>query len=134
MHTPVRFLTHSLIAPITAAVLLAALTSLNAGHHELVIQGGSVIDTRTGKAMENQTLVIEGDRITRVAPAKEVTVPSEARAIEAYKFFYPTISCLAVFQGNNVTGVVDNKVGGILQGQPKPCPSAAMSTVYRALL
>jgi N-acyl-D-aspartate/D-glutamate deacylase len=74
---------HSLIALITAAVLLAPLTSLKAGHHELVIQGGSVIDTRTGKALENQTVVIEGDRITRVAPAKEVAVPSDARVVDA---------------------------------------------------
>jgi hypothetical protein len=45
MRTPVRFLAHSLIAPITAAVLLALVTSLKAGHHELIIQGGSVIVT-----------------------------------------------------------------------------------------
>jgi imidazolonepropionase-like amidohydrolase len=83
MRTPVRFLAHLLIAPITAAVLLAPLTSLKAGHHELIIQGGSVIDTRTGKAMENQTIVIEGDRITRVAPAKEVAVTSDARIVDA---------------------------------------------------
>ena len=41
---------------------------------------------------------------------------------------------LAVFQGNNVTVVVDNKVGGILQGQPKPCASAAMSTVHSSAI
>jgi hypothetical protein len=57
-----RFSRHLLITSITAAFLLAPLMTLKAGHHELIIQGGSVIDTRTGKALENQTVVIEGDR------------------------------------------------------------------------
>src|SRR4029453_5375145 len=83
MRTPVRFLAHLLIAPITAAVLFAPLTSLKAGHHELIIQGGSVIDTRTGKAMENQTIVIEGDRITRGGRAKGAAVTSDARIVDA---------------------------------------------------
>jgi imidazolonepropionase-like amidohydrolase len=126
MRTPVRFLAHLLIAPITAAVLLAPLTSLKAGHHELIIQGGSVIDTRTGKAMENQTVVIEGDRITRVAPAKEVAVPSDARVVDArgrwivpglidmhvHRAGQPDLVPFALYVANGVTSIRD--MGGNL--------------------
>jgi hypothetical protein len=126
MHTPVRFLTHSLIAPITAAVLLALLTPLKADHHELIIQGGSIIDTRTGKAMDNQTVVIEGDRITRVAPAKEVAVPSDARVVDArgrwivpgliemhvHRGGQPDLVPFALYVANGVTSIRD--MGGNL--------------------
>jgi imidazolonepropionase-like amidohydrolase len=126
MPTPVRFLRHSLIVPITAAVLLAPLTSLKAGPHELVIQGGSVIDTRTGKALENQIVVIKGDRIARVAPAKEVAVPADARVIDArgqwivpglidmhvHRAGQPDLVPFALYVANGVTSIRD--MGGNL--------------------
>jgi hypothetical protein len=39
-------------------------------------------------------------------------------AIEAYKFFYPTVSILATWKGNEAAGVVANKSFLILQGSP----------------
>ena len=41
------------------------------------------------------------------------------RAIEAYKFFYPTVSGRAIFVENERLGIVPNKVWGTLEGQPK---------------
>jgi hypothetical protein len=41
------------------------------------------------------------------------------RAIEAYKFFYPTVSGHAIFLENERLGIVPNKVFGTLEGQPR---------------
>src|ERR1700741_299077 len=41
------------------------------------------------------------------------------RAIEAYKFFYPTVSGAAIVRGNEQIGVVPNKVFGILDCAPE---------------
>lgn len=40
------------------------------------------------------------------------------RAIEAYKFFYPTVSGHAIFVGNAKLGIVPNKVFGTLDSKP----------------
>jgi hypothetical protein len=42
-----------------------------------------------------------------------------ARAIEAYKFFYPTVSIFGTWQGNLDAGTVPNKVLLILHGRPE---------------
>jgi hypothetical protein len=41
------------------------------------------------------------------------------RAIEAYRFFYPTVSGSAIFKGNAKLGIVPNKVFGTLDTKPK---------------
>jgi len=41
------------------------------------------------------------------------------RAVEAYRFFYPTVSGCALFKGNYTIGIVPNKVSGTLDTQPK---------------
>jgi hypothetical protein len=41
------------------------------------------------------------------------------RAIEAYRFFYPTVSGSAIFKGNQKLGVVPNRVFGTLDTQPR---------------
>ncbi|MGA7244869.1 MAG: DUF1254 domain-containing protein [Terracidiphilus sp.] len=41
------------------------------------------------------------------------------RAIEAYRFFYPTVSGHAIFVGNEKIGIVPNKVFGTLDSKPK---------------
>src|SRR5580692_9193611 len=40
------------------------------------------------------------------------------RATEAYKFFYPSVSILATWKGNEAAGVVSNRSFLILQGSP----------------
>ncbi|MDY0976954.1 DUF1254 domain-containing protein [Massilia sp. CFBP9012] len=41
------------------------------------------------------------------------------RAVQAYRFFYPTVSGAAIVHGNLEIGVVDNRVFGILDGKPR---------------
>ena len=41
------------------------------------------------------------------------------RAIQAYRFFYPTVSGAAIFKGNEEIGLVDNKVFGVLDTKPR---------------
>jgi Amidohydrolase family len=120
------FLAHSLITPLTAALLLIPVVSLKAGTDELVINGGSVIDTRTGKALENQTVVIEGDRITRVAPTEKIAVSADARVVDArgrwivpglidmhvHRAGQPDLVPLALYVANGVTSIRD--MGGNL--------------------
>jgi len=42
-----------------------------------------------------------------------------ARAIDAYKFFYPTVVGAAIIKGNESVGLVTNKVFGIMDSNPK---------------
>lgn len=58
-----------------------------------------------------------------------------ARAIGAYKFFYPTVSGAAIVKGNEQIGVVANKVFGILDCAPEQLVYTANSdTPYGPLL
>src|SRR6185295_7914999 len=58
-----------------------------------------------------------------------------ARAIAAYKFFYPTVSGAAIVRGNEQIGVVPNKVFGILDCAPEQLVFTANSdTPYGPLL
>jgi hypothetical protein len=41
------------------------------------------------------------------------------RAIDAYKFFYPTVVGAAIIKGNESVGLVTNKVFGIMDSNPK---------------
>lgn len=45
--------------------------------------------------------------------------PDLNRAVEAYKFFYPTVSGAAIVKGNEEVGIVDNKVFGVLDTKPR---------------
>jgi hypothetical protein len=58
-----------------------------------------------------------------------------ARAIQANKFFYPTVSGAAIVKGNEQIGVVPNKVFGILDCAPEQLVVTANSdTPYGPLL
>jgi hypothetical protein len=41
------------------------------------------------------------------------------RAIQCYRFFFPSVSGLAIFKGNNSVGVVENRVFATLDGRPR---------------
>lgn len=58
-----------------------------------------------------------------------------ARAIAAYKFFYPTVSGAAIVRGNHQIGIVSNKVFGILDCAPEQLVFTANSdTPYGPLM
>jgi imidazolonepropionase-like amidohydrolase len=71
------------VAKMAFTILLALAVTAESGPHILVIEGGSVVDTRTGQLLENRTVVVEGGRITRVAPAREVGIPPHAQVVDA---------------------------------------------------
>src|SRR5262245_50949851 len=57
------------------------------------------------------------------------------RAIQAYKFFYPTVSGAAIVRGNEQIGVIPNKVFGILDCGPEQLVFTANSdTPYGPLM
>lgn len=41
------------------------------------------------------------------------------RAVQAYRFFFPTVSGLAMFKGNEAVGVTPNQVFGVLDTEPE---------------
>ena len=41
------------------------------------------------------------------------------RAVQAYRFFYPSVSGIALFKGMRAAGVLDNKVFGVLDAKPQ---------------
>ncbi len=56
---------------------------MTANKTPLVVRGGRLIDGNGGKPLENATIVIEGNRIKRVAAGERVDFPKEARLIDA---------------------------------------------------
>ncbi len=50
--------------------------------NKTVITAGRLIDTRAGRVLTDQRIVIEGERITRVGPAAEVDAPPDAARID----------------------------------------------------
>lgn len=62
---------------------LGAQTSVREKEKPLIfIKAGRLIDVRAGRVLENQGILIEGERIKSVAPLKAVTVPPAARVID----------------------------------------------------
>ena len=45
------------------------------------------------------------------------------RAVQAYRFFFPTVSGLAIFKGNQAVGVIPNRV--FARSPPSPSRSAS---------
>ena len=57
------------------------------------------------------------------------------RAIQAYRFFYPTVSGLAIYQGNEAIGLIPNQVFGVLDTRPEHVNLTQSSdTVYGPML
>ncbi|MBI2350650.1 MAG: hypothetical protein HYV00_04090, partial [Deltaproteobacteria bacterium] len=82
----------------------------------IVVRGGRLIDGNGGKPVDNATVVIEGNRITRV-DSGQVDVPKEARIIDARgKTMLPglidnhvhyRVFCGELFLAHGVTSVRD---------------------------
>ncbi len=73
---------HRLIAAASCLAILMASPTLAADVPAIVIHAGHLIDTQTGKVLDDQTLVIQGDKITAVGPSASITVPNGAQRIE----------------------------------------------------
>ena len=106
-------------------VLFAAQAVLGQGdlvpEPKLVIKGGTLIDGTGRPPLANSVIVIEGDRITAVGEQGQVSIPPDARTIEAAgKFILPGLSDMHIhwqewmpelFLAYGVTSVVDLESG-----------------------
>lgn len=69
-------------------------------------------------AADSPAYVFNGGFPTEETIQKAYDDADLARAIQAYKFFYPTVSGIAIIEGNRKIGVVANKVFGKLDTKP----------------
>jgi hypothetical protein len=86
--------TRKMVAAIATWALVWFPTTHLAGKFALaetvVIRGGSVFNSRTGKMESDRTVAVEGQRITFVGNAADYSVPKDARVIKAEgKFIIP---------------------------------------------
>lgn len=84
----------SAVLPALWALLLAAVAvrgqAPQQANQATVIQGGTVVDVRTGALQPNSVVVIEGNRISRLGAAGQVQAPAGATVISAAgKFIIP---------------------------------------------
>ncbi len=107
-------------------IVMAGLSSPQAqenlvGANRLVIQGATLISGAGSTPVQNTVVVIEGNRITAVGPAGQVSVPQGAEVIQAEgKFIIPGLSDMHVhwqswmpelFLAHGVTSAVDLESG-----------------------
>ena len=59
-----------------------AQTTTPAPLKHVVVKAGHVLDVKTGKTLNNQAIVIEGDKIVSVGPAADAKVPPDATMID----------------------------------------------------
>jgi imidazolonepropionase-like amidohydrolase len=67
---------------ILSLMLACTMTVGAADAQQTYVRAGKLIDVRSGKMLSDQTIVIRGDRIERVAPAAEVQVPADAHVMD----------------------------------------------------
>src|SRR4051794_12870720 len=48
----------------------------------VAVRAGRLFDSKAGRMLTNQVVLIEGERITEVGPAAQVRIPAEARVID----------------------------------------------------
>ena len=71
---------------LTSLLLLSAAATMHAQASPVVaIRAGRLFDSKSGKAAENQIILIEGEKITAVGPADSVQVPAGAQVIDLGK-------------------------------------------------
>lgn len=85
----------------------------------LAVSCTSENNSTTRKSTSQNTYAFKGGFPTQEAAQKAYDDADMARAIEAYKFFYPTVSIFGTWQGNIHAGTVPNKVLLILHGRPE---------------
>jgi imidazolonepropionase-like amidohydrolase len=70
--------------PVLAAflVMVGAVAPLRSQTPQVVaIRAGRLFDSKSGQALADQVVLIEGDKITAVGPAGSVQIPSGAQVI-----------------------------------------------------
>lgn len=70
-----------------AAVFLGAIAPAMAAQNSqpTAIRAGRLFDSKSGKILENQIILVEGEKISSVGPADQVQIPSGAQVIDLSK-------------------------------------------------
>ncbi|KGF82929.1 Xaa-Pro dipeptidase [Massilia sp. JS1662] len=69
--------------PLAAALAMLTLTfSAAAADQVVAIRAGKLVDVVAGKVLQDQTILVSGERITAVGPSASTTVPAGARVID----------------------------------------------------
>jgi len=72
-----------------AAGLLALIASVSAAHAQtagvIAIRAGHLFDSKSGKLLDNQIVLVKDDKITAVGPADAVQIPADAQMIDLSK-------------------------------------------------
>jgi imidazolonepropionase-like amidohydrolase len=70
------------LTALLTTIAAMAITASAQAPKRTVIRGGRVLNVRTGELRANQAIVIEGDKITQIAPSSEVTAASGDTTID----------------------------------------------------
>ena len=113
-----------------ALVLLAAF-ALPTGAQNLqlvAIRAGRLFDSRSGKILENQVILVEGEKISSVGPASQVQIPTGAQIVD--------LSKATVLPGliDGHTHVFGFGLDGIKPGGPPFANAVNDTREYRTLL
>src|ERR1700736_2457855 len=73
----------------SAAILLALVTPASVGHAQpagvVAIRAGRLFDSNAGKILDNQVIVVEGEKIADVGPPERVKIPPGAQVMDLSK-------------------------------------------------
>ena len=83
----------------------------------VAIRAGRLFDSRTGKMLANQVIVIKGDRIADVGPADKVQIPQGARVID-------------LSRATVLPGLIDRHVHLFQEQQPNDARAAYIGLNY----
>ena len=72
---------HRKLIPVCALVLLAGVASAVQAQ-TVAIRAGRLFDPKTGTNLQNQVVLVSGERITDVGPAATVKIPAGAKVID----------------------------------------------------
>ena len=67
------------------SIFFAGVLSANGQNSAIAIRAGHLFDSKTGKMLENQVILIEGDKIQSVGPADSTPIPPGAQEIDLSK-------------------------------------------------
>jgi imidazolonepropionase-like amidohydrolase len=113
-----------------AIVLLAAIAPpvLAQNWQPVAIRAGRLFDSKSGKILENQIVLVEGEKISAVGPAEQVQIPAGAQVIDLSK----AIVLPGLIDGH--THVFGFGLDGIKPGGPPFASPINDTREYRTLL
>lgn len=92
--------------PMLAAALLVASAGHSAQPTVTALTGGNIVDVERGVVIDGGTILIQGDKITQVGRASEVTIPANAKRIDMQgKWLTPGLINTHVHLGLKLPGV-----------------------------